>query len=30
MGVPGRNAATVVLRDHKRGRIRDRVRSRRR
>jgi len=27
MGVPGRNAATVVLRDHRRGRFVDRVRS---
>ncbi|MGH2659950.1 MAG: phytoene desaturase family protein [Actinomycetota bacterium] len=27
MGVPGRNAATVVLRDHRRGRCVDRVRS---
>jgi phytoene dehydrogenase-like protein len=29
MGVPGRNAATVVLHDHKRGRLTDRVRPRR-
>ena len=27
MGVPGRNAATVVLRDHRRGRFVDRMRS---
>lgn len=27
MGVPGRNAATVILRDHRRGRFVDRVRS---
>ncbi len=29
MAVPGRNAATVVLQDHKRGRLADRVRPRR-
>ncbi len=29
MAVPGRNAATVVLHDHKRGRLADRVRPRR-
>jgi hypothetical protein len=27
MGVPGRNAASVVLRDHKRGEFVDRIRN---
>ncbi|HZP90328.1 MAG TPA: NAD(P)/FAD-dependent oxidoreductase [Actinomycetota bacterium] len=30
MGVPGRNAASVILRDHRLGRLAERVRSRRR